>query len=264
MNRKTQKLTVTSKNANVSFSGEKTEEESGYVNVAAFTVDKMSATSDKKSPSFTQSFLPIAVCWVILLVIMALRIYFTYVISENNAKLTAENWNLTAENNKLHTRSQELEAQKNNLEQISKWSEKNRQCKACEDGWLHYQSSCYLIYNAEPPSQRTWEEAQDNCRGRNSDLAVIVNEDEKKFINEKSWHSPGINGYWIGLRVEDGRWKWINGSDLTESSWTQPPTNRHCGISVQNKGWKSVSCGKKNAWICKKKDLSVYTLRSHT
>ncbi|XP_067456583.1 NKG2-A/NKG2-B type II integral membrane protein-like [Thunnus thynnus] len=282
MNRKTQELAVTSKNPNVSFSGEKIEE-SDNVNIAAFTVHKMSATSDKKSPSFTQCFLPIAVCWVILLVIMALRIYLTSVISGNNAKLTAENQNLTAENqilnaenNKLNKRNQELETQKNNsTEQIRKWSENsvagvqqiidaycpkennNRQCKACERGWLHYQSSCYLINNPPPPEQRTWEEAQENCRGRNSDLAVIVNEDEKRFISVYSSGNSGVKGYWIGLRVEDGRWKWINGSDLTESSWIQPPTNGHCAISVQKEGWKSVSCGEKNGWICKNKALSV-------
>ncbi|XP_044216215.1 CD209 antigen-like protein C [Thunnus albacares] len=222
----------------------------------------MSATSDKKSPSFTQSFLPIAVCWVILLVIMAHRIYFTSVISGNNAKLTAENQNLTAENqilnaenNKLNTRNQELEAQNNNLTEQKR--RENRQCKACEDGWLQHQSSCYEINNAKPPDQKTWEEARDNCRGKFSDLAVIVNEDEKKFINDNSWRSKEVKGYWIGLRVEDGRWKWIDGSNLTESSWTQPPTNGHCAISVQKEGWKSVSCGEKNGWICKNKALSV-------
>ncbi|XP_067456575.1 asialoglycoprotein receptor 1-like isoform X5 [Thunnus thynnus] len=199
------------------------------------------------------------------------------VVASKITNLTAENQKLTAENNKLNTQNQELKAQNNNLtEQIRNWSENgvarvqqiidaycpidnnnNRQCKACEDGWLHDQSSCYAINNAKSPDQKTWEEAQDNCRGKISYLAAIVNKDEKKFINDNSWRSKGVKGYWIGLRVEDGRWKWIDGSNLTESSWTQPPTNGHCAISVQNEGWKSVSCGDKNAWICKKKALSV-------
>ncbi|XP_044214787.1 asialoglycoprotein receptor 1-like [Thunnus albacares] len=191
--------------------------------------------------------------------------------------LTAEIQNLTAKNNELNTQNQELKTQKNNLtEQIRKMSENSvdqehqkidaycpkdnnnkRQCKACMKGWLQHQSSCYAINNAESPDQKTWEEARDNCTGKFSDLAVIVNKDEKKFINEKSWRSKEVKGYWIGLRVEDGRWKWIDGSDLTESSWTQPPTNSHCAISVQNEVWKSVNCGEKNGWICKNKALSV-------
>ncbi|XP_067456573.1 C-type lectin domain family 10 member A-like isoform X3 [Thunnus thynnus] len=198
-------------------------------------------------------------------------------LTAENQKLTAEKQTLTAKNNELNTQIQELKTQKNNLaEQIRKLSENsvdqehqkidaycpkennnNRQCKACESGWLQHQSSCYEINNANPPDQKTWEEARDNCRGKFSDLAVIVNEDEKKFINDNSWRSKGVKGYWIGLRVEDGRWKWIDGSNLTESSWTQPPTNGHCAISVQKEGWKSVSCGEKNGWICKKKALSV-------
>ncbi|XP_044214784.1 C-type lectin domain family 4 member G-like isoform X1 [Thunnus albacares] len=196
------------------------------------------------------------------------------VIASKITNLTAENQKLTAENNKLNTQNQELEAQNNKLtEQIGRERENsvqkiidaycpidnnnNRQCKACERGWLHYQPSCYAINNAEPPGQKTWEEAQHDCREKISFLAVIVNEDEKKFINDNSWRSKGVKGYWIGLRVEDGRWKWIDGSNLTESSWTQPPTNGHCAISVHNEGWKSVNCGEKNGWICKKKALSV-------
>ncbi|XP_053183638.1 C-type lectin lectoxin-Phi1-like [Scomber japonicus] len=133
-----------------------------------------------------------------------------------------------------------------------------RYCKPCQIGWLSYLSSCYAVSNPDPRHQKTWEEAQENCRAKNSDLAVIVNEDENKFISDNSWITPGTNGYWIGLRAEDRKWKWIDGSDLTKKSWmTQNPYNSYCVISVKNKGWKSVNCGNKNGWICKKAALSV-------
>ncbi|XP_062279178.1 CD209 antigen-like protein C, partial [Scomber scombrus] len=113
--------------------------------------------------------------------------------------------------------------------------------------------------------QKTWEEAQQNCRGKKSDLAVIVNVDEKKFINDKSWKTSSFTGYWIGLRAEAGKWKWIDGSDLAEKSWmTQPANNGVCAISVPNPRWRSASCGNKNGWICKKAALSVETVRNHT
>ncbi|KAM7382886.1 hypothetical protein PAMP_002583 [Pampus punctatissimus] len=188
--------------------------------------------------------------------------------------------NLTAENQELKTRNQELETQRNNLtEQIQnteiKWNEQSvtraqwsvdaycpiknniRQCKPCQDGWLLNQSSCYAINNPKNDSWRTWEEAREDCRGKISDLAVIDNEDAKKFINNNSWNSSGTKGYWIGLRVEDGRWKWINGSDLTKTSWIDSPTNGSCAISVLKEEWKSVSCGEKQQWVCRKKALSV-------
>ncbi|XP_062279174.1 CD209 antigen-like protein C [Scomber scombrus] len=282
------------------------EEVSDYVNTAVCTVDKMSATSDKKCGSFTQCFLPVAVSWLILLVILVLHIYFTSVISENNNKLTdlnnklsSENERLrrdnddqtviirnltkeynypeikelTAENQQLKTQNQQLKTLNNLTEQIRKIEncvtqqiidaycpikDGNRQCKPCTQGWLYHRSSCYGVYYTDSAGQKTWEEAQENCRGRNSELAVIVNEDEKTFIRVNSWKKKGLAGYWIGLRAEAGKWKWIDGSDLAEKSWmTQPANNSYCAISVYNQGWESVSCGNKNSWICKKAALSV-------
>uniref|UniRef100_A0A3B4U223 C-type lectin domain-containing protein n=1 Tax=Seriola dumerili TaxID=41447 RepID=A0A3B4U223_SERDU len=82
-----------------------------------------------------------------------------------------------------------------------------RHCNACQDGWLNNTSSCYAINNPGLNEQKNWREARENCRGKGSDLVVIV--DKKEKVKRKL-------GYWIGLRVEDGRWKWVDGSDLTE------------------------------------------------
>ncbi|XP_037640154.1 C-type lectin domain family 12 member B-like [Sebastes umbrosus] len=319
---------------------EEIEEEADYVNEPVCTVEKVAAPPDQRFRFFTQSFPLIAVCWLILLVIMGLRIHFTSVISENNAKLTAENQqlnqlkenqtalleanrnltnnnnklssdnenlrrdhknltvqfdnltkgytvleskttSLTAENQKLNTRNQELETQKNNLtEQIrdmeTNWNELNvsraqwsidaycpktnngRQCEPCQEGWEYNKPSCYAINNAPPPERRTWEEAREDCRGKNADLAVIHDQKEKKIIDGYSRGSSGTDGYWIGLRVENRKWKWVDGSDLTEIFWIA--SHGHCAISVQASGWiswRSVSCSNRNRWICKKKALSV-------
>ncbi|XP_062279184.1 CD209 antigen-like protein C [Scomber scombrus] len=232
MNRNTQTLTVAS-------SGEELEEESDYVNTAVCTVDKMSATS------------------------------VTSVISGNNNKLTAENQELKTQNQQLETEKNNLTEQIRNIENSVTVAQQiidaycpirdgNRQCKPCLDDWLHHQSSCYAVHNPDTAGQKTWEEAREDCRGKKSDLAVIVNEDEKKFISDNSWNTAGLTGYWIGLRAEAEKWKWIDGSDLAEKSWmTQPANYDYCAISVKNQGWKSVSCGNKNGWICKKAPLSV-------
>ncbi|XP_053183641.1 C-type lectin domain family 10 member A-like [Scomber japonicus] len=140
---------------------------------------------------------------------------------------------LTAEIQQLKTQNQELETlnilteQIRNIENCVTVTQQifdaycpikdgNRQYKPCPNGWMRHQSSCYAINNPDTADQKTWEEALKDCRAKNSDLVVIVNEDEKTFISGKSWITPGVNGYWIGLRVENRKWKWIDGNDLTK------------------------------------------------
>uniref|UniRef100_UPI0014463F3E C-type lectin domain family 10 member A-like n=1 Tax=Epinephelus lanceolatus TaxID=310571 RepID=UPI0014463F3E len=233
---------------------EEISEETDYINAPACSVDKVAAPPDQRCLFFTQSFPPIAVCWLILLVIMGLRIYFTAVISENNTQLTAENQelktlmtqnytvlenkitnlmeellnlttqnkelksmmqylnlsagsltllaaihNLTSLNNKLSSDNDDLRRNYNNLTQAisvlqNNWNELNvtraqwsidaycpirnneRQCAACPVGWIHRQPSCYAINDRE---WKTWEEAQENCRGKGSELAVVYNQQER-------------------------------------------------------------------------------------
>ncbi|XP_008296151.1 asialoglycoprotein receptor 1-like isoform X2 [Stegastes partitus] len=198
-----------------------------------------------------------------------------YAVLENNiTNLTEANWNLTMQNQELEKDKKNLTEQIQNME--TSWNELNtsraqwtidaycpenkgnRQCKPCQDGWEMSESNCYVIHNTDNYDElKTWEEAQENCRGKNSDLAVAATEAQKNVVTGYSW--PGnYNQYWIGLRAEDNKWKWVDGTDLTESSWIQqPPPEGFCAVSVNNAGWRAVSCDMKNRWICQKKALSV-------
>ncbi|XP_014825080.1 PREDICTED: C-type lectin domain family 10 member A-like isoform X2 [Poecilia mexicana] len=206
-------------------------------------------------------------------------------VKKTNQELQTEKKNLTTELDQVKKINQELQTEKKSLtEQIesmkkpwneqnvsqAQWSidqycpksiniDKNRRCVSCQKGWTHSQSSCYAVNDAELKDQKTWEEARENCRGKSSDLTVVGNEEEKTFLKDKSWVNKNIKGYWIGLRAEGGRWKWINGSDLTNQAWIpqQPATDGRCVTSLQNREWTSVSCTDKNAWICEKKALSL-------
>ncbi|KAJ4918427.1 hypothetical protein JOQ06_026259 [Pogonophryne albipinna] len=81
-------------------------------------------------------------------------------------------------------------------------------CQPCQFGWGLSQPSCYAINDPPSPRWKTWEEAREDCKGENSDLAVAHTPAEKNdFIDTNSPFSSGTNGYWIGLRVEDGKWK---------------------------------------------------------
>ncbi|KAI3361464.1 hypothetical protein L3Q82_012951, partial [Scortum barcoo] len=222
----------------------------------------------QKFLSFTRSFAAVAVCWLTLSVIMALRIYFTSVISENNTKLTEENQQLEKTQTERDTLTQQITDMKTERNELNvsraQWSidaycpkDNNvRQCKPCQKGWNIFQSSCFEFHNPPASGQKTWEEARENCRGKSSDLAVIVNEAEKNYI--RNWGTVN-NKFWIGLRAEGGKWKWLDGSDLTETLWMpqQPAADGLCAISTYINGWQSVSCGTKQKWVCKLKAVTV-------
>ncbi|XP_034409154.1 M protein, serotype 6-like isoform X4 [Cyclopterus lumpus] len=113
---------------------EEIQEEADYVNEPVRPVYKVAAPPDQRFLFFSQTLPPIAVCWLILVLILGLRIHFTSVISEHatqaeemywrernrdleNQKntLTMERNNLTVELSNLTTRNQDLENRKNTL-----------------------------------------------------------------------------------------------------------------------------------------------------
>uniref|UniRef100_G3N5Y3 C-type lectin domain-containing protein n=1 Tax=Gasterosteus aculeatus aculeatus TaxID=481459 RepID=G3N5Y3_GASAC len=299
---------------------------------------------------FSSPSLPLlAVCWILLLLIMGLRIYFSSVISEQNVKLIKENQQLMKENQQLMKENQQLmkenqqlmkenqqlmkenqelmkenqqlktenqelmkenqelmkeiqelstegkntelknviqelktenqELKENFTKQITdledNWEKFNvsraqwtidsycpadtmRTCSACQKGWNETQKSCIVLHNSEaPPHLKTWEEARENCRGRGADLVVVHDEEEKNVIDAKITHIPVSKGYWMGLRVEGGTWKWIDGTNLTDASWIGPPAEGHCAVSLPTRKWTSVKCDEKRTRICSQKALSV-------
>ena len=55
----------------------------------------------------------------------------------------------------------------------------DRQCRPCQSGWLPNANNCYAYNDAIPANRKTWEEAREDCRGKNSTLAVVHTEAEK-------------------------------------------------------------------------------------
>uniref|UniRef100_A0A4W6BRA8 C-type lectin domain-containing protein n=1 Tax=Lates calcarifer TaxID=8187 RepID=A0A4W6BRA8_LATCA len=212
------------------------------------------------------------------------KLYQAYTVLENNiTNLWEENRQLREENRQLIAENQKLR-EGNQISTVTphlavtnlSWTThthnrtqthlaivgllfiSERQSEYCQTGWIHFQSSCYVINHRELPDQKTWEDARDDCRGKNADLVVIEYPEEQDFIYNSSLVSLGMNGYWIGLRGENGSWNWVSGSRLIKEYWIQPPgDSQHCVTSVkETKGWKAVSCDVKNGWICEKNTLS--------
>ncbi|KAK2909745.1 hypothetical protein Q8A73_007460, partial [Channa argus] len=207
MNKELKRITL--KNPNVSLYDENIEEEAEYVNTAVNTVDKKEAT-------------PVALKQ--MCDVSELKQLIDKQLSLENEKLNRNYSNLQVQYENLKQQIKDMETKwKDDNVTRAQWSidqycpkdNNGRTCKACQQGWNNNQFSCYAFNNAVRSYQKTWEEAREDCRGKNSDLAVIVNEAQKKFTTEISFISSGISGYWIGLKVEDGRWKWVDGTNLT-------------------------------------------------
>uniref|UniRef100_A0A3Q2R1Q2 C-type lectin domain family 17, member A-like n=1 Tax=Fundulus heteroclitus TaxID=8078 RepID=A0A3Q2R1Q2_FUNHE len=233
-----------------------------FIFVVSISAGSLSDKAAEKCRRYQQ----LACCFGILCVLLFNNLTATSTALEN--KITT----LTAEN-------QDLKIEKKNLTEVIKnmektWNEQNvsraqwsvdqycpkenngRSCTSCQKGWEKQISSCYAYNDAKPSDQRNWEGAREDCSTKNSDLTVVLNQTQKVIEPPVI---DGIKGYWIGLRAEGGKWRWIDGSDLTNQDWIQqqPAVDGQCVTSLQDRGWESVSCDEKNGWICEKKALSV-------
>ncbi|KAG8009775.1 hypothetical protein GBF38_013806, partial [Nibea albiflora] len=152
-------------------------------------------------------------------------------------QLETQKQQLETQNQQLETQNQQLTGEKKNLtsriqDMETQWNEQNnsralwsvnlycpitngeRKCKPCLKGWRSPKPpNCYAVNNPQPDHQRTWDSAQEDCKEKNSDLAVIANEEEKTSVDEEVWYDGEL---WIGLRAENEKWKWLNGSELTD------------------------------------------------
>ncbi|XP_039476005.1 C-type lectin domain family 10 member A-like [Oreochromis aureus] len=213
------------------------------------TPDTKEFSIDERSGSRRHHYQQLACCLGTFCVILVLGIIAVTVYQKQLLNLTAENQNLRDKNEELETEKKNLTDQIQDM--TTSWNEfnvsraqwsidaycpkdknnkKDRECKACQEGWDHVEPSCYATNNADQSKWKTWEEARENCRGKFSDLVVVINEGEKKTVSEKSWNSYENKGYWIGLRVEDGKWKWLDGRDVANSSWIDQPPDGHCNL----------------------------------
>uniref|UniRef100_A0A096LXE4 C-type lectin domain-containing protein n=1 Tax=Poecilia formosa TaxID=48698 RepID=A0A096LXE4_POEFO len=202
-------------------------------------------------------------CVISVLCIIGVCVYYykNLMIQFDNlttASITLEkNRNLTLLNEKLMEERKKLTELIKNMEET--WNELNaRSCTSCQRGWNYQLSSCYAYNDAEYAYRTNWNGARENCKKMNSDLTVVSDNAEKIYVKTLSPVIGDITGYWIGLRAVGGKWKWLDGSDLTNQAWIQQPaTDGQCVTSLQTREWTSVSCTEKYNWICEKKALSV-------
>ncbi|XP_059903386.1 CD209 antigen-like protein D [Gadus macrocephalus] len=117
------------------------------------------------------------------------------------------------------------------------------------DGWRFFNWSLYFIST----TKRNWTASRDDCLQRNADLVVINSKGEQEFATK--WQ----NSFWIGLRLDrdtDRTWKWVDGTNVTFSSWLSGEPNNYHGaedcVVAWNVGWYDGICPALYFWICEK------------
>ncbi|KAM9398243.1 uncharacterized protein ACWYII_032082 isoform 3-T3 [Salvelinus alpinus] len=124
--------------------------------------------------------------------------------------------------------------------------------------WQKFESSWYFLST----ESKTWKESRQDCLERGADLVIINSDKEQTFLfNLKK-------KFWIGLTdsVNEGTWKWVDGTTLTTRYWYYPqpdnggriPENgeEDC-VETRNdqrplEAWNDLSCDSKLNWICEK------------
>nr|XP_034963098.1 killer cell lectin-like receptor subfamily B member 1B allele A [Zootoca vivipara] len=127
-------------------------------------------------------------------------------------------------------------------------------CKVCPNDWELHRDACYWSSQEQKP----WAESQDDCKGKNSTLLVIRDQQEMAIIKNLAKETH----YWLGLTTaklsEEWTWEWIDGSPFKEElfSVSGNAEGKSCGVMVQN-GVHSDSCSTLSNWMCMKAAFQI-------
>ncbi|KAK9522405.1 hypothetical protein VZT92_018872 [Zoarces viviparus] len=131
---------------------------------------------------------------------------------------------------------------------------------ACRDGWVSFQTSCYLLST----TGMTWSKAEEQC-GKHGGHLVVLND-----VVELDYISGVVNikyNYWIGLveREHEGHWSWVDGTDFNSTptfwdngqpdNWDYRENGEDCGQlhaseRRKRKMWNDADCNLHYLYIC--------------
>ncbi|XP_068429175.1 CD209 antigen-like [Clinocottus analis] len=133
-------------------------------------------------------------------------------VSEERDRLTSSLTQVSEERDRLTSSLTQVSEERDRLQRWSKLK------KTCPAGWKRFSCSCYFLSSRSD----TWEQSREDCKDRGADLVIIDSLEEQKFLSSIAEHRT-----WIGLtdRDDEGSWKWIDGTPLTQAYWGQQPDN---------------------------------------
>ncbi|XP_065681610.1 uncharacterized protein LOC100201799 isoform X1 [Hydra vulgaris] len=129
----------------------------------------------------------------------------------------------------------------------------------CADGWLGYNSYCYLFHTVTPNLQgKTWKTALFLCQSYGGNLLSIADQAENAFLIKN--FKNNITKYWIGLNaLQNNRtFTWSDNTTSLFSNWKPDEpnnfqdSNEECVETTIN-GWNDNNCNRFFGYICKVK-----------
>ncbi|XP_052348270.1 C-type mannose receptor 2-like isoform X5 [Oncorhynchus keta] len=112
----------------------------------------------------------------------------------------------------------------------------------CQREVRHGNGTTEKVYELMPGA-KTQQDALKDCRGKNRDLASILNQKEQEAFDEMTEGET-----WIGLEHNNSNtlWEWSNGE-----SFQQWENTRGDGNCVQlNRKWRPRDCSRQSAFLC--------------
>ncbi|XP_073347649.1 macrophage mannose receptor 1-like [Pagrus major] len=132
----------------------------------------------------------------------------------------------------------------------------------CSTPWIPYNGHCFRLDR----TQKTWSDAQRECRNRGGDLVSIHNVEEQGFVISQLGYES-TDELWIGLndRKTERLFDWIDHSTVSFTSWEfgKPATSTEIKDCVlirgENGNWADHVCEEKHGFICMKMSASKST-----
>ncbi|XP_063741471.1 macrophage mannose receptor 1-like isoform X2 [Eleginops maclovinus] len=130
----------------------------------------------------------------------------------------------------------------------------------CSAPWIPYNGHCFNLNR----TQKTWPDAQRECRFEGGDLVTIRNVEEQSFVISQLGYTSN-DELWIGLndRSTEGQFDWIDHSTVSFTNWeygkpaVQTDLKDCVLIKGENGNWADSVCEEKHGSICMKMSASI-------
>ncbi|XP_017159942.1 CD209 antigen-like protein A [Poecilia reticulata] len=124
--------------------------------------------------------------------------------------------------------------------------------------WKSGDDTCnFFCVNMVPVAEeKTWEDALDHCREKNTDLLSLLSFTESQMAQGEIQSSAYTEPVWIGLRYLGNSWMWVNGDPMPYEAWPEGdqdhmcPMLRRCVALTKQGAWESRDCQEKHSFIC--------------